>query len=590
MSENVFGDYDPFKNDAYAQIVGWKYKNLIQQLEFRILNDNTGEGKFGVVSIEAGVGKSIQTNRIIMDRILDFTETPHRYLIVKPFKKDVLDCQKYISIQPAKISLGITNENWSEWKKNLDGLESFKVLIITQARYVDLCLDEELKSYFTTGRDTLIIDERVNFPIHTFSEQIYKKAINILPVPLHKSLVEICQPLFNELIRCHQMKNSNNKLIVCEPSIDIELLKNFVENVLANLTHIDFNERENVKGFLTSLEVLYSSKGLFNNGSISTFNRKYRLWGLRNNIILDANGSIDATYKTPKYISICLDKTIIDHSNSTLTWIDQKTSYSGIRESKSKYFAEIASLLTINIKPSDKALIVIQNEFENDLDRYLREFGFTSIGVADSYNGEKIAINHFGNLIGKNLYSDFSQCWILGTPNIPMHSHVIHWMQYNQSELLDDSVEMARGKKKYSFKEKVFEEIRITHTIGEIYQSLKRVQRNPIPHAKFFVANSDPDVIDGVARLLKNVKRETVLLNINSDNNKKSDTTNNKDLAILSFFKTKDEGVYSKSELCNSAGIEKAHLSRYWKDAEILKLIEPEIISIGHKSITIKKS
>lgn len=279
-----------------------------------------------------------------------------------------------------------------------------------------------------------------------------------------------------------------------------------------------------------------------------------------------------------------MDKTIIDHSNSTLTRIDQKTSYSGIRESKSKYFAEIASLLTINIKPSDKALIVIQNEFENDLDRYLREFGFTSIGVADSYNGEKIAINHFGNLIGKNLYRT------LGTPNIPMHSHVIHWMQYNQSELLNDSVEMARGKKKYSFKEKVFEEIRITHTIGEIYQSLKRVQRNPIPHAKFFVANSDPDVIDGVARLLKNVRRETVLLNINSDNNKKSDTTNNKVLAILNFFKTKDEGVYSKSELCNSTGIEKAHLSRYLKDAEILKLIEAEIISIGHKSITIKKS
>jgi hypothetical protein len=66
--------HDPYEGNKYAEIIGNKYTDVIDELEKTILNSTTGENEFLVVSIEAGLGKSIETNRIIHDRMLDFTE------------------------------------------------------------------------------------------------------------------------------------------------------------------------------------------------------------------------------------------------------------------------------------------------------------------------------------------------------------------------------------------------------------------------------------------------------------------------------------------------------------------------------------
>jgi hypothetical protein len=74
--------------------------------------------------------------------------------------------------------LGIHSDNWSdEWKFNLNEIKDFPLLIITHKRYIDLCLDEELRQYFIEDRGTLIIDEKIEFPIYFFSKRHTKTSL-----------------------------------------------------------------------------------------------------------------------------------------------------------------------------------------------------------------------------------------------------------------------------------------------------------------------------------------------------------------------------------------------------------------------------
>ncbi|WP_378124936.1 hypothetical protein [Cohnella faecalis] len=62
-----------------------------------ILNAKTGADKFAVVNLEAGVGKSSETERIIIDHIEHMrTRNRLRFLIVKQFNEDVYKCAETI--------------------------------------------------------------------------------------------------------------------------------------------------------------------------------------------------------------------------------------------------------------------------------------------------------------------------------------------------------------------------------------------------------------------------------------------------------------------------------------------------------------
>jgi hypothetical protein len=129
----------PFDNDIYAKIIDQPYVTKINNLERRILKAETGEEKFVVLNVEAGVGKSIQANRIIADHLVNIKAEQHRnFLVVKRFKEDVKDTTDAIGVHDvmSNMVLGITSDNWKEWMNNPKELRDFRVLIITHERYI----------------------------------------------------------------------------------------------------------------------------------------------------------------------------------------------------------------------------------------------------------------------------------------------------------------------------------------------------------------------------------------------------------------------------------------------------------------------
>lgn len=585
---------------TYESVYGEKYITKVENLRRRILECETGQESFKVLDIEAGIGKSRETNKIIKKNIEDvFGDNEQKFLVVKRFSADVEECEAYLNTEYVENDvLGITSENWPEWKNNTDKLKEYQVLIVTHQRYLDLCEDETLRAVFTYKRDNLIIDEKINFPKFKFDEEIYKYIQSKLPYEFDELFRMICKSLFDEMEKHKNTKNSNNQLFKCEVNSkkQIKIISRFKQLIMANKYLI--KDWIDVKNFIKTLEIMFDKKSfcLYNNGNkkskgkITACSPIYKFWGLNNNLILDANGTMDASYKTNcELYSIDRQSRIVDHSNSKLHIIDYNSSVSRINSNLNEFYHEIAQLIKDKMNSADNVLLVTFKKHENVLFQHLVQQGFMNICSSDKeYNDEKIAINYFGNLVGKNTYRNFNQIWILGTPNIPMDNHVIDWVQYSQRSIRNKSLKMYvdKDKKAYVFKNKEFEKIRSSYLVCEIYQAVKRIQRNPLPCADIFLINNKMDINSKIKNALKGIKMgEMITLNIDSDNKQKQKTS--KDLkvdALIKYLKKLKQGEYNKKEICKYVGIQSKHLSRYLNDVEVHKL-KDKVIQIRHKTI-----
>ncbi|ANY65347.1 hypothetical protein BBD42_01790 [Paenibacillus sp. BIHB 4019] len=81
-----------------------------------------------MINIEAGLGKSVETNRIIHDYLVRFQfghehfgKVNRQFLIVKPFSRDVVETEKVkagddgiLNNHWSQSIVGITKDNWQE--------------------------------------------------------------------------------------------------------------------------------------------------------------------------------------------------------------------------------------------------------------------------------------------------------------------------------------------------------------------------------------------------------------------------------------------------------------------------------------------
>jgi hypothetical protein len=94
-------------HEHFIKMYGEKYLSKIEHLRSRIVDSETGEDSFVVLPLEAGIGKSLQTDRIVGEYLSQHVQegseiwTSHnayrRFLIVKQFKEDVQDSVERIN-------------------------------------------------------------------------------------------------------------------------------------------------------------------------------------------------------------------------------------------------------------------------------------------------------------------------------------------------------------------------------------------------------------------------------------------------------------------------------------------------------------
>ena len=582
--------FNPYINDEYAIEYKNKYTVPIKILEKRLLDGETGRGVFRVINFEAGLGKSFHTNKIIKSHLNEFLSDrePRNFLIVKRFNLDIKETVEYIKGDDEHSSvIGITSENWNnEWIYKHEELCNFRVVVISHSRYLLLCEQEEFRNSFCKGRHTLIIDEKVEFPIYTFSESIYKKIQSSIPADMDEEFIEISKPLLY-LVREQKVLTDKSALTVVNKKLSIDKLETFRDKVKINPHLIRGNIQEVYKYFETLKGLSTSSIKVYNGGRIVTKNPNHTLWGLKNNIILDASADIDFCYKVSPKVKDIKKVKIINHSNCIIHRINYNSGKTSIDNNINEYFDSISELILERKKCDSKVLLVCLKEHQPILSSILKNKGIGSIGVGDDYTDEEVAINWFGNLVGKNTYRNFNQCWIIGTPNIPLETHIINHMNYSEANTVEEvKIKIQKGR----FVDSTYYNQQISDLAGQIYQSIKRIQRNAMPIAEFFIVNHDEKVYEKVVSKMKKIKKGEVIKLIIDKNDKRTTNKQNIINKIVEYIKKLPKGKHKKKALCEALGINPKNLCRYLHEGiiEIKELIEAGLIEIEKQNIVKK--
>jgi hypothetical protein len=593
-----------FDNDPYSKIYGDKYINKMNYLVKVITEYKNGSDCFHVLNFEAGLGKSFTVDRLMINLInYHFSENDQRFLIVKKFNSESDESVKYLineSVFPEGFALALTHENWSHYRFRSNEIQRFRIIYISHQRYIKLCEDDKAREMLCKGRDTLIIDEKVAFPVYTYNDKRFTTIFNIIPNGLRNKMLLACSPL-NEFIE-YQRSIKNTTRVFAHTfrlkKAEKEVLKQFsrdIHNAITNNT-IPYENRNIIEGFVKELHFFYSNQCVYNSNNISTSNPLHRHWGLENNIILDASAGIDGTYQSNKTtiafgkrkikrFNVISQSRIIDHQDCTFNIIKFNSSKSKINEVSNKYFDEITSKILEHKKDNDKVLIVGHKDYAKKVLNILNEIGFHDVWVDkmdkendEDYEGQSIAIGWYGNLIGKNWAADFTQVWLISTPNIPLEQYLVHYVHYSDDKVGNKSTVVHRGR----FKNTYFNEIQTGYIASEMYQSLKRIQRNPQPKGEFFIVCEDETVIQKVLSQIKNanniieheldfVKEEVESKVKEKHKNKKPDQVD----MFIQYILSERKGMYKKSEIATKLQISK--INRIISDTRVKPLLNKRI-------------
>lgn len=486
-------------------------------------------------------------------------------------------------------AVGIVSENWSGIRTELNGIVNYKVVIITHPRYLELCKpdNERLRKFFIDNRHTLIIDEQINVPISSFNKNIYGEILDLLPQELHRSLIDVTDSIFGEFDKQQLMVGNNNKIVPYRPIICLPLVNKLMEEVEANRDNV--KDIYKVRKFINDLKYLNTYPCLYNNKTISCLDPNVQLWSLENNVILDANGEIDKRYDCSKRFYIWKQQKVIDHSNTTVYQIKFNTSRWSINRAED-YIEVVCKAIKQHKRKEDKTLIVIHKDLKNKFISALRSKGFKDISIdADQkYNGEDLAVAYFGNIVGRNTWRDFTQIWITAKPIYSMDSYV-HFYSFFAGEEILGPVEMARAEGGYGFKEKRFEDIRQGCIVSDIYQAVKRINRDNARSAEIFIVNNHTQVVEEVIKQLKGVRRgENIDLDVTYKDSEAIIGIPKKVNQLIGLLNSLPVGKYKKSDICSMLNWKSdGNLSRLLKNNRIKKLVQVGRIRIHNKSIEI---
>ena len=580
--------------EYFIERYGDEYLDKIKHLEALIIELETGEHHFTVVGCEAGIGKSVETDRIISEYINRHGNSGRKFLLVKRFVADINQSTHYINKNSTinePIALGISHDNWKEIELKPEQIPMYPVVIITHSRYFRLSQEPNYRQYFERARHTLIIDEQLDLPVYSFSGQLFQEMYSSLPShTLVTKLLAVCQGLFTEITRLRHIK-ANNFILKANPQVDIKLVKEFEDDYRANFYQFkNESARSKVENFIKLLHSLQSNVCLYNNGRLSTYNKFVDRWKLSNNLLLDANAGIDRRYKyASDFVVDCPDK-IIDHSGTTFHSVFFNTSKSNIGKVKDTYYDKVCGLIKQRHDPKDKTLIVTHYQHEKYLINSLRNHGVDRIGMGECSNHEEISSAHFGAIIGQNHWRDFNKVWVIASPNLPMEVYPLHWAFFKQSPIRNHSLQMIASPGKYSFKNRAFEDIRHGCQVCEIYQAIKRINREGHLTSEIYVVNKNKDILNEVIAQLKNVNvGEAMTLDVERPKDKKTTPAKeNKTIQFVKFVKGLGPGNYKKQEIYNLLGWKSdGHLSDYLNDKAIQEMRQSGLIDWDHFTITI---
>lgn len=443
---------------------------------------------FKVIDLECGTGKSRTTMEILADNC---DENIHKYLYVVERNADAIESAKRINLLANKtvaIAVNTDTYNRKEFNKIKDKLKDYKVVIISHEKYKALAVDKINRKYFTKNRNTLIIDEFLNMAkgnelilnidyLHGIETILYHRA-------LRNEFAECISELEDYLLQEKPMQsffnaknNIDKKINHLKKLINTNLTKEYLTNVGYTRTQL-IREIDNIKQF-------YNQTCVVECNIMYCTNRNYQYWLLDNNIMLDASGKLNMAYKLNDIFQLQHQTQVLDHHQ--WSFFISKTNTCASAKARAIDFYETVNKI-VDVNGIDNTLVIGNKSDEEQINANYK--------------------NHFGNITGSNTYKDLSNIIITHNPNLPYRQYVLEYLYYSNKKLTNKNKWCGQrcgsgDSQVYRFKEFKFEEYRQCYNANQIYQAIKRINRNMNLNSKVFIFNNDSETIDRVMKMFK---------------------------------------------------------------------------------------
>lgn len=541
-----------------------------KQLEEQILDVSKWRSdRFYVFDHEAGTGKSRFTQKCIGE----MTKTQsHGVLYVQKFKKDnelVNTVERINKYAGEEVAGYYCSDLKREEKKRL---QQVQVLCVTHQMYYQICKGNSLE--LVKGREILVIDE---FPELFKEVYVTKDDIANLWSKFNRdggyAGKELAQTLLDMLL-----DEEENNSIKC---IDFRLENHRdLRELLVKIKDSSYRHSKEELKVLDKIEILLNQKFFISQHKFISYEKEAKLYKLKNNILLDANGSFDYRYLLSNDFEVMKQEKKFDYSNTELFHYKVKTTKTELRKIQAKIHEKAVS--EVDWENTNKILFVTdknnKESLEKEIIRYLRVYGHSLEKIQENYDKE-ISIDHFGNLIGKNNYRKCDSIVLTKTPNYAYNSYVMDYC-YRNDDIVDGTIIEP-------FKNKDIEKIRISTLAGEFYQALKRINRDNELKAKIYLFTDAQDAIEIVRDQLMNVQYKAVEVegDYNTNNRPKNHLNRVKDILLRNKKEGKKE--VNKKEIREELDIEAPNLSKLLNQAQRFAEENNIIIEKGRKIIFI---
>jgi hypothetical protein len=446
---------------------------------------------FKVIDLECGTGKSRTTMEILANNC---DENIHKYLYVVERNSDAIQCAKRINLLANKtVAIAVNTDNCDrkEFNKIKGQLNTYRVVIISHEKYKALVIDKINRKYFTDARDTLIIDEFLDMSkgneLVLNIDYLHGLETLLLHRALRKEFADCTSEVEDYLLAEKPMQSFfNSKVTLNVTSKKINHLKKLINTNLTQdyLTNVGYTKTQLLRE-IDNIKQFYNQTCIVEGDIMYATNRRYQYWLLNNNIILDASGKLNKSYELNDIFKLQHQTPVLDHKQ--WTFITMNTNTCNSAKSKAIDFYETVDKVTKTLG-IDNTLVVGNKADE--------------ISIKSNYK------NHFGNLTGSNEYKDLSNCVIIHNPNLPYRQYVLQYL-YHSNKKFDNRNKWC-GKRcgsgnnqVYRFYEDKFEEFRQCVNANELYQAIKRVNRNMELNSKIFIFNNDSEMLDRVLKMFR---------------------------------------------------------------------------------------
>ncbi len=473
--------------------------------------------KFKVVDNECAFGKSTVALQGIVHYFANPSNRNNKIIWVTERIEDCEENAKWLNdiTEIENFAVAITSEMPRLLREEY--IRKYSVIFITHERYRRLSREynTEERSSFQDGKQLMIIDEKLNMQSTiTFCKTKNRELIEEIKKLVGKKASNQALNLYRRIVRpLLKYLGITNKKDVYKKGIILNFQDNltYIKNCINDLKNIikanadndliyeDFEDKEyqTIYEKIEDLKEFYIGRCIvdsmtYSKGSevvLQVPNYSMKMWGLQNNIVLDATASMDLTYQYKNDIfQLFPQKKVFNHKYWNIHCLDVNCTTYGRTRKYTNFYEEVNTIIKEN---GEDNFFVMANLYDDEEPTYkgssTRRKKHIFLGI----------VGHVGNVNGRNDYAEKKN--YINTDYIYENdrSYILKYLYYNQNAEIKNWCSSS-GK----FVDENLEEFKRYEVARNLYQSIKRINRDMKYISNVFLLSHRKEITDLILSML----------------------------------------------------------------------------------------